>query len=104
MDGIDPLGVGERVRAALSAGALNHNALYIDGGDILTSAGTAAAIDWCLHTVRNDYGAEIASRIARRLVVAPHRHVDQAQYIGSRYRQRRTRINSTRRSTGPSRI
>lgn len=61
--------------------ALNQDALYIDEGDILTSAGTAAAIDCCLHIVRNDYGAEIANRIARRLVVAPHRHGGQAQYI-----------------------
>lgn len=60
---------------------LNQDALYIDDGDILTSAGTAAAIDCCLHIVRNDYGAEIANRIARRLVVAPHRHGGQAQYI-----------------------
>lgn len=61
--------------------ALNQNALYIDEGDILTSAGTAAAIDCCLHIVRSDYGAEIANRLARRLVVAPHRHGGQAQYI-----------------------
>lgn len=61
--------------------ALNQNALYIDEGDILTSAGTAAAIDCCLHIVRKDYGAEIANRIARRLVVAPHRHGGQSQYI-----------------------
>lgn len=61
--------------------ALNRNALYIDDGDILTSAGTAAAIDCCLHIVRGDHGAEIANRIARRLVVAPHRHGGQAQYI-----------------------
>lgn len=61
--------------------ALNRNALYIDDGAILTSAGTAAAIDCCLHIVRNDYGAEIANRIARRLVVAPHRYGGQAQYI-----------------------
>lgn len=61
--------------------ALNRNALYIDDGDILTSAGTAAAIDCCLHIVRSDHGAEIANRIARRLVVAPHRHGGQAQYI-----------------------
>ncbi|HEV7310049.1 GlxA family transcriptional regulator [Ensifer sp.] len=61
--------------------ALNRNALYVDEGDILTSAGTAAAIDCCLHIVRTDHGAEIANRIARRLVVAPHRQGDQAQYI-----------------------
>lgn len=61
--------------------ALNRNALYIDDGDVLTSAGTAAALDCCLHIVRSDHGAEIANRIARRLVVAPHRHGGQAQYI-----------------------
>jgi transcriptional regulator GlxA family with amidase domain len=61
--------------------ALDRNALYIDEGDILTSAGTAAAIDCCLHLVRRDHGAEIANRIARRLVVAPHRHGGQSQYI-----------------------
>lgn len=62
---------------------LDRNALYVDGGDILTSAGTAAAIDCCLHLIRHDHGAEIANRIARRLVVAPHRHGGQAQYIES---------------------
>lgn len=61
--------------------ALNRDALYIDDGDILTSAGTAAAIDCCLHVVRSDHGADIANRLARRLVVAPHRHGGQAQYI-----------------------
>lgn len=61
--------------------ALNRDALYIDEGDILTSAGTAAAIDCCLHVVRKDHGAEIANRLARRLVVAPHRDGGQAQYI-----------------------
>lgn len=60
---------------------LDRNALYIDEGDILTSAGTAAAIDCCLHLVRSDHGAEVANRVARRLVVAPHRHGDQGQYI-----------------------
>lgn len=61
--------------------ALDQDALYIDDGDILTSAGTAAAIDCCLHIVRRDHGADIANRVARRLVVAPHRHGGQTQYI-----------------------
>lgn len=55
--------------------------LYIDDGQILTSAGTAAAIDLSLHVVRQDYGAEIATAIARRMVVPPHREGGQAQYI-----------------------
>ncbi|MFY0479336.1 GlxA family transcriptional regulator [Achromobacter marplatensis] len=60
---------------------LDRKSLYIDDGDILTSAGTAAAIDCCLHLLRRDHGAEVANRAARRMVVAPHRHGGQAQYI-----------------------
>jgi len=55
--------------------------LYIDDGQILTSAGTAAAIDLSLHIVRQDYGAEIAASVARRMVVPLHREGGQAQYI-----------------------
>lgn len=55
--------------------------LYVDEGDVLTSAGTAAGIDCCLHVVRQRLGAETANRIARRLVVPPHRQGSQAQYI-----------------------
>lgn len=55
--------------------------LYIDDGQILTAAGTAAAIDLSLHIVRQDYGAEIAAAIARRMVVPPYRDGGQAQYI-----------------------
>ncbi len=47
--------------------------LFVDDGDILTSAGTAAGIDLCLHVVRNDHGAEAAGALARRLVVPPRR-------------------------------
>jgi transcriptional regulator GlxA family with amidase domain len=55
--------------------------LYIDNGDILTSAGTAAGIDLCLHVVRQDYGAEVANSLARRMVVPPHRDGGQAQFV-----------------------
>jgi len=55
--------------------------LYVDDGDLLTSAGTAAGIDCCLHLLRTRLGAEVANRVARRLVVAPHRQGGQAQYI-----------------------
>ena len=55
--------------------------LYVDEGSLVTSAGTAAGIDCCLHLLRQDYGAEAANRVARRLVVAPHRQGDQAQFI-----------------------
>ncbi len=60
---------------------LDRRVLYVDGGDILTSAGTAAAIDCCLHLLRSDCGAELANRVARRMVVAPHRSGGQAQFI-----------------------
>ena len=55
--------------------------LYVDEGRILTSAGSAAGIDLCLHIVRQDFGAEIANQVARRLVVPPHREGGQAQFI-----------------------
>jgi len=55
--------------------------LYIDDGDVLTSAGTAAGIDLCLHIVRRDYGSEVANAVARRMVIAPQRSGGQAQYI-----------------------
>ena len=55
--------------------------LYLDAGSVLTSAGTAAGIDLCLHLVRRDHGAEVANRVARRMVVAAHRDGGQAQFI-----------------------
>jgi transcriptional regulator GlxA family with amidase domain len=55
--------------------------LYVDDGRVLTSAGTAAAIDLCLHIVRTDYGAQVANAVARRMVVPPHREGGQAQFI-----------------------
>jgi AraC family transcriptional activator FtrA len=55
--------------------------LYVDEGDVLTSAGTAAGIDLCLHLVRRDHGAAVANRVARRMVVAPHRPGGQAQFV-----------------------
>jgi AraC family transcriptional activator FtrA len=60
---------------------VDQDVLYIDDGQILTSAGTAAGIDLCLHIVRRDHGAQIANRVARRMVVAPHRDGGQAQFI-----------------------
>ena len=60
---------------------VDPDVLYVDDGRILTSAGTAAGIDLCLHMVRLDYGAEIANKVARRMVVPPHRAGGQAQYV-----------------------
>jgi AraC family transcriptional regulator, transcriptional activator FtrA len=55
--------------------------LYVDDGDVLTSAGSAASIDLCLHMVQRDYGTEVATRLARDLVVPLQRDGGQAQYI-----------------------
>lgn len=55
--------------------------LYLDHGQIATSAGVAAGIDLCLHLVRRDHGTRVANRIARRMVVPPHRAGGQAQYV-----------------------
>ncbi len=61
--------------------SVDPNVLYIDDGDIATSAGTASGIDLCLHLVRKDHGADVANAVARRMVVPPHREGGQAQYI-----------------------
>ena len=56
-------------------------ALFVDNGQILTSAGSAAGLDLCLHIVRQDYGYEAANKVAKRLVIPPLREGNQAQYI-----------------------
>lgn len=56
-----------------------EDVLYVGGHDVLTSAGSAAGIDLCLHVVRTDFGLEIANNVARRLVLQPHRDGSQTQ-------------------------
>jgi AraC family transcriptional activator FtrA len=60
---------------------IEHDVLYVDEGNIITSSGSAAGIDACLHLVRRDFGAKVANAVARRLVVPPHREGGQAQYV-----------------------
>ncbi|MFI6905284.1 GlxA family transcriptional regulator [Nonomuraea sp. NPDC050394] len=60
---------------------LDPDVLYIDDGDVLTSAGVAAGLDLCLHVIRRDFGSEVANRAARRCVMPPSREGGQAQYI-----------------------
>ncbi|MCX5610141.1 MULTISPECIES: helix-turn-helix domain-containing protein [unclassified Streptomyces] len=62
---------------------VDPDVLYVDNGDVLTSAGKAAAMDLCLHLVRLDHGSSNANKIARRLVVPPHRDGGQAQFIAT---------------------
>ncbi|WP_220710844.1 GlxA family transcriptional regulator [Enterobacter cancerogenus] len=60
---------------------LDINALYIDDDHIITSAGTAAALDCCLYIIRQRFGSVVANQIARRMIVPPHREGGQAQFI-----------------------
>ncbi len=60
---------------------VDPDVLYVDEGQILTSAGSAAGLDMCLHLVRRDYGPAIANHVARRLVIPPHRDGGQAQFL-----------------------
>lgn len=64
-----------------SAVHVNPQVLYVQDGALLTSAGTAAALDCCLHLVRSRWGVRVANRVARRLVMPPHREGGQAQYM-----------------------
>jgi AraC family transcriptional regulator, transcriptional activator FtrA len=60
---------------------VDPSVLYVDNGDVITSAGSAASIDLALHLIRHDHGAEIANLVARDMVVPPHRDGGQAQFI-----------------------
>lgn len=71
----------EALSDAYPSVTVDPSVLYVDEGDILTSAGSAASIDLCLHIVRLDHGAEKAGRLARSLVVQPYRDGGQAQFI-----------------------
>ncbi|MFF8524439.1 GlxA family transcriptional regulator [Streptomyces werraensis] len=71
----------ERLQQLFPKIDVDPDVLFVDDGDILTSAGVAAGIDLCLHMVRRDHGAAVANDVARRTVVPPHRDGGQAQYI-----------------------
>ncbi|HET8600136.1 MAG TPA: helix-turn-helix domain-containing protein [Segeticoccus sp.] len=60
---------------------VERDRLYVEDGPVITSAGTAAGIDACLHLVRREFGARVANGFARRMVVSPHRDGGQAQFV-----------------------
>jgi len=60
---------------------VDPGALYVDEGEVLTSAGLSAGIDLCLHLIRSDHGERVGARVARVMVAAPHRDGGQAQFI-----------------------
>lgn len=71
----------DELARAYPAVRVRADSLWSDDGDLVTSAGVAAALDCCLHLVRSDHGSRVAAELARRLVLAPHRSGSQAQYI-----------------------
>lgn len=71
----------ERLAGEFPQVDVEPDVLYVVDGRVMTSAGTAAAIDLCLHVVRLDHGADVANAVARRMVVPPHRDGGQAQFI-----------------------
>lgn len=71
----------EALAAHHSGIEIDPDVLYVEDGPILTSAGSAAGLDLCLHVVRSDYGPAVANKVARRLVIPAHRDGGQAQYI-----------------------
>ncbi|MEV4577960.1 helix-turn-helix domain-containing protein [Nonomuraea jabiensis] len=71
----------ERFAAAFPKVRLDADVLFVDDGDVLTSAGAAAGVDLCLHLVRRDHGSRIANQVARACVVPPWRDGGQAQYV-----------------------
>jgi AraC family transcriptional activator FtrA len=62
---------------------VNPDILYSDNGSVLTSAGSAAGLDLCMHIIRKDYGVHVANAVARRLVIPPHREGGQAQFVSA---------------------
>jgi transcriptional regulator GlxA family with amidase domain len=73
--------LAERFRRLFPKVRLDPGVLFIDDGDILTSAGAASGVDVCLHVVRRDHGSQVANHVARCCVVPPWREGGQAQYI-----------------------
>lgn len=61
--------------------SVEADALYVDEGSVITSAGSAAGLDMLLHLVRKDFGARVGNLVAQRLVIAPHREGGQAQFV-----------------------
>lgn len=71
----------EQLRREFPRVRVESDVLYVDHGDVATSAGAGAGIDLCLHLVRQDHGAAHAALVARHMVMPPHRDGGQAQYV-----------------------
>jgi AraC family transcriptional activator FtrA len=71
----------DKLAAGFPSIAIEQDALYVEDGNVVTSAGSAAGLDMLLHLVRRDFGADIANKVAQRLVIPAHRDGDQAQRV-----------------------
>ncbi|MFE5582412.1 GlxA family transcriptional regulator [Kitasatospora sp. NPDC056531] len=71
----------DRLQRMVTTARIDPDVLFVDDGDVLTSAGVAAGIDLCLHLVRRDHGSRVANEVARSCIVPPWRDGGQAQYI-----------------------
>lgn len=76
---------------------VDPDALFVDEGDVLTSAGLSAGIDLSLHVIRRDFGAEVGERVARHMVAPPHREGGQAQFFKPELPQAFGTLEPTRR-------
>ncbi|MGA4849078.1 GlxA family transcriptional regulator [Streptomyces sp. G5(2025)] len=85
----------DRFARTFPAVKVDADVLYVDEGEVLTSAGEAAGIDLCLHLIRSEHGAAVAAEVARRTVVPPHREGGQAQYIRRPLAATEPRVAST---------
>jgi transcriptional regulator GlxA family with amidase domain len=86
----------DEFKAAFPRVRMTPDVLYVDEGDVLTSAGVAAGLDLCLHIVRLDHGAAVARAFAKRIVVSPHRDGGQAQYVDRPVPERDGTLAATR--------
>lgn len=83
---------------------VDESVLYTEDDDVLTSAGLAAGVDLCLHLVRVDHGAQVASAVARHMVVPPWREGGQAQFIGAQVDEHPTDSTAPARAWALERI
>ncbi|HEX7187830.1 MAG TPA: helix-turn-helix domain-containing protein [Actinomycetes bacterium] len=71
----------DELRELVPSAKVDADVLYVEDGNVLTSAGTAAGIDASLHLIRREFGTRVANRLARRMVMPPHREGGQRQYV-----------------------
>jgi len=90
-------GWAEALAARFPAVEVDPAALYVDEGEVMTSAGVSAGIDLSLHVIRKDFGAAVGARVARRMVAPPHREGGQAQFIESPLAEDDGSLEQTRR-------